>query len=481
MGELKKNAASGFLWTATEKFGSQIVQLILGIILARLLEPSDYGLIGMLTIFTAISNTVLDCGFSNALIQKKDRNDEDFSTVFIVNVALGILLYSICYIASPWIADFYNTPQLSDIARVMFLSLIVYSFTAVPNTKLRAELRFKVISKITITASFMAAITGVCLAYSGYGVWSLVYQIICQSLLSMIFTWVAVKWKPLLVFSTKSFKSLFNFGYKLLLSGLINTISNNIYGLLIGKCYPPVDLGYYNRALHFAEIPAITSTQILNNVNYPLLVQYQNDRERLLSVYSKLLRTPLFIIFPVLTILGAVAKPLVLILLGDKWIESSWLITILCCGFLWYPLSCINLNLLYVLGRSDLVLKLEFIKKPVMILLLMASIPFGIVGVSIGRAFYSCFAFLCNCHYTKKLLNYGFWPQFKEVLPIFIYSALAAIIVFSINYFITNEYAQLFIGLSSGFISYFLIAYINRDKAITEIKSLIKEYFHKKQ
>ncbi len=459
----KGKVASGFKWTSVETAANLGLNFIVGILIARQLTPADYGLIGMLGIFMAISQTFLDSGFSQALIQKQDADNDDFSTTFFLNIGMGVFFYSLLYLCAPLIAQFYNQPLLIPITRVYMLTLVINSLMMVQTTKLSKDMEFRTKSILNLSSSIVSGIFGITMAYTGFGVWALVWCGLGSKIFSCLLLWSIVKWRPLLVFSKKSFNALFGYGSKHLASALINTIYGNIATIIIGKAYQAKDLGLFSRADGFANLPTSTITSIVLRVNFPVLARLQNDNAQLLSTYSTLLRVPLFLLYPILFGMAVLASPLLEVLLGANWLACAGFLVIMCFGRLWSPLTSINLNLLYVKGRTDLVLKLELIKKPIAFVMLFAAIPFGIYGMCVSIALYEFVAFCINCHYTGKLLDYGFRKQMAELLPILGYSALMAVVVWTVTYFFSSPALKLLIGITSGIIVYVALAWISKD------------------
>jgi len=473
MSDFKDKAVSGAVWTTVEKFSRQVVQFVIGIILARLLPPEDFGVIGMLAIFIAIAQTFTDSGLSSALIQKCDRTETDYSTIFYFNIVVAIAFYLLLFVCAPWIAAFYHMPILTDVTRVIALTLVISALTAVQNTKLTIDLRFRTISVISIVSVIATGITGLLLAFYGWGVWALVFQALVGQLVSSICIWYFSHWAPRLVFSKESFKALWGFGSKLLVSSLINTIYSNIYTLVIGRRFSSADVGYYNRGNQFAMLPTQTVQEMALKVNFPILAQMQADDERLLSAYKKLLTVPLYVLYPILVGMAVTAEPLVLVLIGEKWLPCVPILQVLCIGYMFSPLTHINLNLLYVKGRTDLVLKLELIKKPIAFIILFATLPFGIIVMVVGKAIYEFVAFSFNCYYTGKILGYGELKQLKLLVPIFINCALMAVAVFVSMLFFSTPFIKLCVAFVVGFMSYFLFSAISGDTSFKELKSIV--------
>lgn len=462
------------LWTGLDRLGTCVIQFVIEILIARVLLPSDYGLIGMLAIFMIIAQTFIDSGFLNALIQKKDRNLNDYSTVFYFSIIVASVIYLILYFSAPFIADFYHQPVLCKVARVYLLTLIINSFSITQTAKLTIDLNFKVQAITSILSIIISGSIGIYLAYNGFGVWALVWQGITAAFVRTITIWIASRWKPLLVFSKESFDRLFSFGSKLLASSLINNVYNKISTLIIGKAFHATELGFFTRAQQFCQLPTQTITNIVIKVNYPILAELQDNDEKLVESYKILLRTPIFILYPLLFGMSVLATPMIQVILGEIWVPAANLIPILCFGCLWDPLSSINLNLLYVKGQTNLVLKLEFIKKPIAFTLLFCSIPFGLNGICCAIALYNFIAFAFNCYYTGKILDFGFFKQVKAILPIFIYSIIMSILVYASTFVLDMPMSKLLVGISVGVISYFIISLLSRDSSLFQILRLIK-------
>ncbi|WP_371291967.1 lipopolysaccharide biosynthesis protein [Bacteroides sp.] len=468
---LKRKTVSGVMWSAIERFSLQGVQFVMQLVMARLLLPSDYGMIAMLTIFLQIAQAFIDSGFTNALIQKKDRTEVDYSTVFYFNIIIALLFYCILFVSAPLIAKFYNMPDLILVMRVMALSLIILSFSAIHKTKLTIEINFKIQSKITLIAAGISGIIGIGIAYWGYGVWALVYQSILNAMLTTILFNCFYRWKPLKTFSMKSFKRLFSFGSKLLVSGLIHTVYYNLYGIVIGKRFSAAELGYYTRAEQFAILPSYNLSAIITRVTFPILSSIQDDNERLASTYRKYIRLSSYLIFPLMVGLASLANPLVDLFLTEKWNGTVALLQILCFDWMFDHLSGINLNLLYVKGRSDLALRLEIIKKIIAITILLASIPLGIIGMCLGRVLYSLIATYANTYYTNSLIGLSFRTQLKDIIPYLILSLAMGGVVYATTYLGLSNIVQLIIGITIGILFYISISYIFK---ITSLKVLLQ-------
>lgn len=471
---LKTKTVHGVLWSALERFSLQGIQFIINIIMARLLSPSDYGLIAMLAIFLQISQAFIDSGFTNALIQRKDRTETDFSTVFYFNVVIAGVFYLILFVSAPWIADFYHMPALVVITRIIALNLVISALSAVHKTKLTINIDFKTQSKASLSAAVISGIIGIWMAYVGWGVWALVIQTLLNSLLLTLLLYYFLHWKPLWVFSMDSFERLFSFGSKLLVSGLIHTIYHNMYALVIGRKFSAKDLGYYMRAEQFAIFPSSNLNAVISRVTFPVLSNIQDDTERLAESYRKYIRFSSFLIFPLMIGLAALAKPVVTLLLTEKWLGVVVLLQILCFDWMFDHLSVINLNLLYVKGRSDLALRLEIVKKIIATTILFSSIPFGLIGMCGGRVLYSLIATYLNTYYTKSLIGLSLRNQIRDIAPYWLIAfAMGGIVIWFSSLF-SLLWLQLLTGITIGIIFYLGCIYLFKLSIYKEMLALIK-------
>ena len=474
---LKKKTVLGLVWTSLEKSGQLIIQFVVGILLSRQLSPEDYGTVGMITIFIAISSVLIDSGFGSALIQKKDRNEDDYSTCFYFNVLVGVVLYLILWFTSPLIADFYDTPILNDIVKVIAIALMLNSLCVSQIAKMQAEMRFKEIMIITIVTRLVSGFGALAMAYMGYGVWALVFQQVSFGAIHFLAIEICMRWHPKLSFSMASFKHLFSFGSKLLCSSLINTIYNNIYTLVIGKCFNANSVGYYARANSFAQLPSTTLLYTFMKVAYPVLSEIQDEEQRLRTAYMKFLRMSAFLLCPVILCLIVLAKPFIVVLIGEKWLPIVPLFQILCLGTFFEPLTHLNLNVLYVKGRTDLVLKLEMIKKPIAFVILLATIPLGLKWICIGQAIYCFVAYCFNCYYSGKFLNLGFFKQMRCNLPIIFNSLIMCLLCYCCVLLFESLILQLIVGILVSAVAYLLIAYKTKDESMLFLIDIVKRKF----
>lgn len=476
MGEsLKQKTVKGTIWSAIESFSVQGIQFIVMLIMARLLTPSDYGIVGMIAIFMAVSDSLINSGFSQALIRKTDRTEIDNSTVFYFNIVIGFILYGILFFTAPLIARFYNEPILIPVLRIFAIILIFNSVTVVQIAQFTIKIDFKTQAKATLSSVIISGGIGIFLAYKGYGVWALVIQQLIKSFLNTIILWFLSSWRPVFAYSWQSFREMFKFGSKLLASGLIDTLYNNIYALVIGKVYRAADLGYYSRSSSFSNFASASLTGIIGRVSYPVLCSIQNDDQRLCEGYSKLMRVQSFIIFPLMIGMASVAKPMILTLLTEKWIYSAVLLVPICFAGMWYPVHALNLSVLKVKGRSDLFLKLEIIKKILGIAILVGTVPLGLYWMCWGSVLSSIICLLINTHYTKRLINLGFLQQIKDLLPTLSLSAVMGVIVWlSLKFLYVSPLVKLIIGILVGALIYITGAKLFRFPEFLEIRSLLK-------
>ncbi|MFA5648818.1 MAG: MOP flippase family protein [Bacteroidales bacterium] len=478
---LKQKTVSGLLWSFIDQFANMGITFIAGIILARLLSPREFGLIGMITVFIAVSESFINSGFSSALIRKKNCTDVDFSTVFYFNLLAGILFFTILFFSAQPIAAFFNEPQLKAIVQVLGAILIIDSLTLIQRTILTKRIDFKLQARISIIASLGSGIIAISMAYSGYGVWSLVAQRLSKQAFNSLLLWLWNKWRPLLVFSTQSFKELFGFGGKLLVSGLIDTLYRNIYYLVIGKFFSAQDLGYYTRANEFNKIPSQNLNAIIGRVTYPILSSIQDDKHRLKRNYQKLIRSTMLITFTLMIGMAAIAKPMILTLIGDKWEPSIIYLQMLCFVGMMYPLHALNLNMLQVSGRSDLFLKLEVIKKIIAIPTIIIGVIWGIKIMIVGMMINTLLAYYLNSYWSGRFIGYSFKEQILDILPSFGLALTMGIGVFFLGEILPFSNSLVLISqiiTGAGFILIF--CEITKFRDYIFIKELVTEKFNKK-
>lgn len=462
----------GFVWSGLDRILTQGITFVIGVLVARLLTPGDYGLVAMLTLFIAISNTFVDGGFSSALIRKADRTAEDEATVFYTNMGVGICMYLILYTTAPWISAYYHQPLLTSIARVIGLSLLFNAVSVVQQAVLISRIDFKTQTRISVLTNLISGVVGVWMAFRGMGVWALVAQTVLASVLRSLFLWMMVKWHPGSGFSYQSFKELFGYGSRILLSALLDTGYKNVYLLLIGKYYSAGNLGYYSRASQLAQFPSLNLTEIIQRVSLPSLSAIQDDLVKQTRAYRKMLIMAAFITFPVMIWLTVAAQPLVVVLLTQKWADAAVLLQILSLSMMWYPIHAINLNLLQVKGRSDWFLKLEVIKKILSVGILISTLPFGLIAMCWGLVASSLIALVINTHYTGKLLGMGFFAQMKDIIPILGKALIAGGIAWISVCWTDHDLLRIVITLFTGAIAYLLMSGQLRRQIWDDIKNM---------
>ena len=472
---LKQATTKGLFWSSVERFSNQGVQFVFSIILARLLSPSDYGIIAMVTIFFAVAQSFVDSGFSNALVRKTDRVEEDLSTCFYFNIGVGIIAYIVLFLIAPLVANFYNQPILSPIIRITGLGVILNSLCVVQQALFTIKIDFKSQAKITLSATVISGIVGILLAYQGYGIWALVWQGVASSIVRMGLLWLMSKWRPRTGFSKSSFNYLFGYGSKLLASGLLDTIYNNIYPIVIGKFYNPAQLGNYSRALGWAQLPSANITSILQRVTFPVLSAIQDDSLRLQNSYRRLLKLSAFIVFPLMMGLASMASPLIRVILTAKWDGCVLYLQILCFALMLYPIHAINLNLLQVKGRSDIFLRLEIIKKIIGVVILIITIPLGITAMCLGMVFSSIICLIVNTYYTSRFIDVGLLTQLKDLRIILINSLVMGGGIYILTSFLDIEGLKLVMGIVIGFLLYFIGSFYFSKAELQEVISLIKK------
>jgi len=477
---LKKKTLSGLIWQYAEKCGTQLVGFVVSIILARLLTPADYGLIGLITVFISIALVFARSGMGQALVQKKDANDEDFSTVFYFSLAVSVILYLVLFFAAPVIAEFYHEPKLISVIRVLGITIIIGAVYSVQQAKVQREMNFKKFFYATLIGTLISAGIGISMAYSGYGVWALVGQQISAQLINIIVLFVTVKWRPKLIFSVQKMKQLFGFSWKILVSALIDTVYNNIYSLIIGKFYSSADLGYYNRGKQYPMLVVENVNGSINSVIFPVLSKMQDDKERFKSTVRRSIKTSTYIIFPLMAGLAAVAEPLVRIMLTDKWLPAVPFIQFCCFTYAFWPVHTANLQAVKALGRSDVFLKLEIIKKTYGVVILIATIPFGLTAMMFGRCIATVLSSIVNASPNKKLMNYSYMEQIKDMLPSVVLSVIMCVVVLLVGMLDINLYLMLILQVFVGVLVYVGLSILFKVECFGYVLSTVKSFIRKK-
>ena len=427
---LSDQSMDGLFWLLIDKIGSSTVNFAITIILARLLTPEDFGLVAMVLIFFELSSTFIESGFFPALVREKEITEKDKTTTFTFNLISAIIVYAVLFWAAPAIAAFFDQEVLTLIVRIMGLNLIIYAFSIIQRAHLTQQIDFKTQTKVRFVAVVVSGSVAIILAISGWGVWSLIVKILLMALIDTALLWFVRPWKPKLKIHKKSFQKLFGFGYKILLSSLLDKFYQQIYKLLIGKYFSSAALGFYTQAANFTNILINTLFRTLEKVTYPVLAKLQDNKTRLKSGYRKVIKMSSFIIIPCMVILGVLAKPLILLLMGEKWLPAVPFLQLLCLSGLTYHFSQINLNMLLVLGRSDLGLKLEIIKKVMITLAIIIGIRYGIYGLVIGEVIAAYINLLINAYYSKIFLDYSLFDQMRDVLWTLLFSTACGLAMF---------------------------------------------------
>lgn len=478
MGEsLKHRTVKGVSWSFLDSFANQGVTFLVGLVLARILTPEDYSILGIIVIFISVFNSLVDSGFSNALIRKNDATDMDYNTVFISNLSISLVLCAILYLLAPAIAEFFTRPPLTNLLRVMSFIIIINAFAIIQRTILMKNIDFKTQTKISLISSVSSGVVGIGMAIAEFGVWALVGQQLSRQALNTIFLWVYAKWYPKLQFSIESFKELFGFGWKLMASGLIDTIWREIYQVVIGKCYAPATLGQYSRAQQFASICSSNLTAVIQRVSYPVMSSIQEDKVRLKAGYKRIIKISMLPTFVLMLGMAACAKSMIQVLVGNQWLPAVPLLQLICLQMMLYPLHSLNLNMLQVEGRSDLFLRLEIIKKIIAIGPILVGIFCNIYWMLIGSVFSGFIAYYLNAYYSGSSIGYPIREQITDILPSFCIALLMSIVVYIMSFISISPYIlfplQIIVGATIA---------ISFSKKIElpeyiEIESIIKERF----
>lgn len=469
-----------FIWRLLERFGAQGVTFIVSIILARLLDPEIYGTIALVTVIITILNVFIDSGFGNALIQKKEVDDIDYSSVFFFNVFICIILYVVLFALSPQIAKFYGNSELVSIIRVLSLTLVISGVKNIQNAYISRNLLFKKYFYATLGGTIVAAIVGIFMAYKGYGVWALVFQSIINNLIDTMILWITVNWKPKLLFSFNRLKVLFNYGWKLLLSSLLDTTYIQLRQLIIGKKYSTNDLAYYNKGHHFPEITTISIITSMDSVLFPTMSKQQDDVLTVKNITRKSIKITSYVLWPMMIGLAACSDNLIRLLLTDKWMPAVPYLRIFCITYAFYPIHTSNLNAIKALGRSDIFLKLEIMKKTVGLLIIFVSMRYGVYIMALSTIISSVIGQIINSYPNKKLMNYRYIDQLKDLAPASFMSLFMGIIVYSINYIGLNSLLTIIIQVVLGIIIYIGLSIITKNDSYIYCLNTLKLFINRK-
>lgn len=478
---LKNKTIKGVGWSAADALLGQGVTFIVGLVLARLLSPDEYGLIGICLIFTTVLNGIVDSGFSNALIRKKDVTDEDYNTMFTTNMAISIVLYVLLFISAPFVSDFFHRVELIALVRVTGLILFFNALSITQVTILTKNIDFKTKTKASLVSAIISGVIGIAMAFMEYGVWSLVAQQLSKQLLYTLCLWVLSKWWPRFTFYKDSFKYMWGFGWKLLASGILNNVWNQLYQVVIGRCYTSSTLGHYTRANEYASIFSSNLTLIVQRVSYPVLAEIQDDKERMVQGYRKVIKVTMFVTAVCMISLGAVSEPLIYTLIGTKWHEAATYLPLICISMSLYPLHAINLNILQVLGRSDIFLYLEILKKIVGIVPIVIGIFCGIYYMLLASILTGVISLYLNTWYTGKTLNYSFWKQLRDITPSYFTALVIALAVYFLKYLSLPYYIVLMLQIIVGIVACITISEIFKFNEYKELKTIVIKVVNRKK
>lgn len=476
---LKQKVSKGLLWNTIHNLSMKGIQFLLMLFMARLLSPDDYGTVGLLAIFIQLSNTFAESGFSLALVRKQDRTQVDLSTAFYFNIVVGIICYFIVFCIAPWVADFYNKPILTSLLRVLALTIPISSLSTVLVAMMNYNMQFKKQAMISITHTLVSGVLGLAMAFMGYGVWALVGQSLIATCLGTVLCWLLNRWHPSWIYSWKSFREMFGFSSKLLLTRIIDTIYGNVYSIVIGKVFSPATLGHYSRAQNWATMPSTNVVSIFNNVSFASLSKIQDDIEQLSRVYRKMVKTSAFIIFPLMLGLSVVSRPLIYFTIGEKWQLCAQILQIICFMFVFTPIQCLSINLIQAKGRSDLSLKISVIGKVLSVIVLVGSLPLGIIPMCWFSVLSSIIILSIDFFYVGKLLHISVFEQLKDLFPSACLSAIMYIAVFFTISLFTTDWTQLLAGIFVGMALYTGLAYVFKMKSLYDTIGVIKNMVHK--
>lgn len=468
-----------FFWRLAERFGAQGVALVVSIILARLLVPEVYGTIALVTVFTQILNVFVDSGFGNALIQKKDADDLDFSTVFYFNIAVCLLLYVGVFLAAPWIAKFYNDLALTPVVRVLSLTLIISGVKNVQQAYVSRTMQFKRFFFATLGGTIGAAVIGIAMAYFGFGVWALVAQQIFNATVDTLILWITVKWRPKWMFSWQRLKGLFSFGWKLLASSLLDTVYSDLRQLIIGKLYTSSDLAQYNRGKQLPDLLVNNIDTSINSVLLPAMSQVQDDSARVKSMTRRAMKTSTYVIAPIMMGLAFTAEFVIRLLLTEKWMPCVPFLRIFCITYMFYPVHTANLNAIKAMGRSDLFLKLEIVKKVVGLIVLLSTMWFGVMAMAYSLLVTSITSQIINSWPNKKLLDYSYPEQIRDILPGILLAVLMGCCIYPIQWLGLPDVVTLLIQVPLGAVIYIGVSAVLRLDSYKYVMKEIQPYLKK--
>lgn len=474
---LKTSVLSSLFWKSLERGGVSGVQFIVQIILARLLFPEDYGIIALIVVFIAISQTFVQSGLGTALIQKKKVTDEDYSSVFYLTLVVALVFYGILFLAAPFIAAFYNQPLITPVLRVLGLTLFFGAVNTIQNAVIARNFQFRKLFVSSLGAVLLSGVVGIAMAYAGHGVWALVGQQLTSIIALCLIMWFTVKWRPKLLFSLARVKELFSFGWKLLVSGLIDTTYTNLSSLIIGKLYPASMLGFYTKGREFPNVLVSNINSSIQAVMFPAYAKCQDNRPQVKQIMRRALVTSSFLVFPAMAGLAAVAEPLIILLLTEKWLIAVPFLQIFCAVYALWPIHTVNLQAINALGRSDIFLRLEIMKKVVGVSVLAVTVPIGIYAMALGMVVTGVISTLINAYPNRLLLGYSFTEQWKDLMPALILSLVMCGVVYSVLFLGLPVWATLVLQIGVGVVVYVGLAWVLGLESLTYVLNTVREYF----
>ena len=479
--ELRNKAFSNMLWRFMERCGAQAVAFIVQIVLARLLAPEAFGIIAIVTVFINILQVFIDSGMGNALIQKKNADDLDFSSVFYFNMMVCIVLYGLMFAAAPFIADFYNMQDLTPVVRVLSLMLVISGVRNIQQAYVSRNLMFKRFFYSTLIGTVLAAVVGISMAYKGFGVWAVVGQQLTHSASAAMILWITVKWRPKLMFSLERLKGLFSFGWKLLVSHLIDTVYTNLRKMIIGKFYTPKDLSFYDRAAHFPRFIVLNINTSIDSVLLPTMSAEQDDKSRVRAMTRRAIKTSTYLMMPCMVGLAVCAEPIVRLILTEKWLPCVPFLRIFCFTYAFYPIHTANLNAIKAVGRSDLFLKLEILKKIVGLIAILSTMWISVLAMAYSALVTSVLGQLINSWPNRKLLNYKYLDQFKDMLPQITLSLGMGAVVYCVSFIGLGDIPTLLIQIPLGGALYIAGSKLFKIDSFEYLFSMIKGFLKKRR
>ncbi len=470
----KKEIFVNFLWKYLEQSSVQIVRFIVSLLLARLLEPHDFGVISIMLVFINLANCIVQSGLAGALIQKKDADDTDFSTVFFMNLILSIVLYVAVFLISPFVEKFYNMPGLSYTLQVLGIVIFFYGLNNVQTTKAIKEMKFRKIFIASIVGAIGSAVFGIVMALNGFGIWSLVAQTVSSQIISTVIMWKMIDWHPQILFSWNRFYPLFNYGWKLLVSGVLDIVYNNLYTVVIGKTYSAESLAYFDRGRLFPQVIITNFNSSIQSVLFPVMSSYQEDYEHVKDILRKTMMITTFVVSPLLALLSGLAEPVVKLVLTDKWLPCVPFLQLACFSFSLWPIHTANLQAFTSLGRSDIFLKLEVVKKIYGILIMVITLPMGLMPMMIGVCVNEIISTFVNSWPNGKLLNYKYKDQIFDIVPAYVLSYVVGLSVYALTFVLKMPW-HLFLIILFGLFEYLLLSFLFRMKSLLLVKSYLNQ------